>query len=82
MSGVIEDGQAVVLEPVDVAELRVGDAVFVAWKRSFLLHLVVELDPTRVRIGNAKGRINGWSPRSAVLGRAVGVRAKAAKDGR
>lgn len=34
MSGVIEDAQLVVLEPVDVTSLQVGDAVFVARKRA------------------------------------------------
>lgn len=76
MSGVIEDAQLVTIEPVVAADVSPGDVVFLVWKRSYLLHIVFEADTARVLIGNARGRMNGWTDRSAILGRVVGVRAE------
>ena len=76
MSGVIEDNQEVCIEPVDPSDVQAGDVVFLAWKQSYLLHIVYELDGEQVLIGNARGRMNGWTDRSAILGRVAGVRAE------
>ncbi len=73
MRGRIESGQLVTLVPVDPAAVCVDDAVFVAWKGGFLLHLVKEVDTERVLIGNNLGKVNGWVPRSAVIARVVAV---------
>jgi hypothetical protein len=40
MRGRIESGQLVTLERATLADLSVGDAVFVRWKNGYLLHLV------------------------------------------
>jgi hypothetical protein len=45
----------------------------VAWKGGFLLHLVKDATADQLLIGNNVGRINGWVPRSAVLGKVVAV---------
>jgi hypothetical protein len=73
MRGRIESGQLVTLAPVDPADVRVDDAVFVAWKGNYLLHLVKEIDGERVLIGNNVGKLNGWVQRSAVIGKVVAV---------
>ena len=73
MRGRIESGQLVTLAPVDPADVQAGDAVMVAWKGGFLLHLVKEATREFLLIGNNVGRINGWVPRSAVLGKVVAV---------
>jgi hypothetical protein len=73
MRGRIESGQLVTLVPVDPAEVQVDDAVLVAWRGGFLLHLVKEATADQLLIGNNVGRINGWVPRSAVLGKVVAV---------
>ena len=75
MSGVIEDNQEVCIDPVDPAEVQPGDVVFLPWKRSYLLHIIYELDEDQVLIGNARGRMNGWTARASVLGRVRDVRA-------
>lgn len=73
MRGRIESGQLVTLAPVDPADVRVDDAVFVAWKGNFLLHLVREIDGDRLLIGNNLGKLNGWVERSAVIGKVAAL---------
>ena len=73
MRGRIESGQVVTLAPVDPAAVRADDIVFVAWKGGFLLHLVKDAKDGQLLIGNNLGKVNGWVPASAVLGRVIGV---------
>ena len=73
MRGRIESGQLVTLAPATLAEVSVGDVVFVRWKKSFLLHLVKQIDGSRALIGNNVGKINGWVAADAVLARVVAV---------
>lgn len=47
--------------------------VLIAWKGGFLLHLVKEVRDGQLLIGNNLGKVNGWVPASAVLGRVVAV---------
>jgi len=73
MRGRIESGQRVTLAPIETAMIAVDDVVFIAWKGNYLLHLVKDVTETDVLIGNNQGKINGWAPRSAVLGKVVTV---------
>jgi hypothetical protein len=73
MRGRIESGQPVTLAPVTPSEVSADDVVLVAWKGGFLLHLVKEVRDGQLLIGNNLGKVNGWVPASAVLGRVVGV---------
>jgi len=43
--------------------------VLVAWKGSYLLHLVKEATDDQLLIGNNLGKINGWVARCAVIGK-------------
>lgn len=79
MRGLIEDNELVSIRPVDAAAVQAGDVVLVRWRGGFLLHLVREAQPERVLIGNNLGRVNGWAPRSDVLGLVVGKRADLGK---
>lgn len=69
MRGRVESGELVTLEPVDPADVSVGDVVLVAWRGNWLLHLVLERGPEGLSIGNNLGKVNGWVTPSAVLGR-------------
>jgi hypothetical protein len=73
MRGRIESGQLVTLVPVDPADVRADDAVLVAWKGGFLLHLVREVKDGQLLIGNNLGKVNGWVPAAAVLGKVIAV---------
>ena len=74
MRGRIESGQLVTLEPVDAAQLAIDDVIFVEWGNNYLLHLVTGMKDDQIEIGNNLGKINGWVPASAALGRVVAVR--------
>jgi hypothetical protein len=74
MRGRIESGQLVTIAPASADDVAVGDMVFVAWKGNHLLHLVKELRDDQVLIGNNLGKINGWVPRAAVVGKVIEVR--------
>lgn len=74
MRGRIESGQLVTLEPVDSAQLAVDDVIFVEWGNNYLLHLVTDIKDDQIEIGNNLGKINGWVPASAALGRVIAVR--------
>jgi hypothetical protein len=73
MRGRIESGQLVTIAPVDSAEIKANDVVLVAWKGNYLLHLVKEATADQLLIGNNIGKINGWVPRSAVVGKVIAV---------
>jgi hypothetical protein len=73
MRGRIESGRLVTLAPVDPSAVRVDDVVLVAWRGNYLLHLVKEVQGEQFLIGNTLGKVNGWVPASAVLGKVVAV---------
>ena len=69
MRPLVESGARVTLEPVDLADLSVGDIVLCRVKGNVFLHLVKARGDDRVQIGNNRGGINGWT--RTVYGRAV-----------
>ena len=75
MSGRVEDGDLVLLQPVAVQEVRAGDLVLVRvrGKRRELvvLHEVLGRRGDEFLIGARCGRVDGWVGGSAILGRAV-----------
>lgn len=73
MRGRIESGQLVTLAPVEPSGIRVDDVVLVEWRGNFLLHLVKESQRGRLLIGNNLGKVNGWVPASAAVGRVVAI---------
>jgi hypothetical protein len=72
MSGKIESGQLVTVEPLGV-EPKVGDVVLCRVKGGEFLHLVKAVDGARFQIGNNRGGINGWVSRDSIFGRCVRV---------
>ncbi len=73
MRGRIESGQLVTLAPVQPSDLRVDDVVLVEWRGNFLLHLVKEIQGDQILIGNNLGKVNGWVPASAAVGKVVAI---------
>jgi hypothetical protein len=47
--------------------------VLVEWRGNFLLHLVNEVQGDQLLIGNNLGRVNGWVPASAVVGKVIAL---------
>ena len=73
MRGRIESGQLVTIAPVDPATVKTDDVVFVKWHDNYLLHLVKDAREGEFLIGNNIGKINGWVPASAIVGKVIDV---------
>lgn len=73
MTGKVNDGALVTLEPVLFETLEVGDIVLVRCKGNVFLHLIKAVDRERFLIGNNRGGINGWVRKNAVYGKATRV---------
>ncbi|MCA9082171.1 MAG: hypothetical protein KDA58_16535 [Planctomycetaceae bacterium] len=75
MKGKIESGQLCTVEPVDPAQLAVGDIVLCKVKGQECLHLIKAMQGGRFQIGNNQGRINGWISGNSIFGRCIQVEA-------
>lgn len=80
MSGKVENGQLVTVEPLSESreELEVGDIVLCKVQGREVLHLVSGIRsasglPTGVQIANNKGLINGWTQPHKVYGKCTKV---------
>ena len=72
MTGKINSGDLCTVEPARADEVGPGDIVLCKVKGTEYLHFVKAVGPDgRVQIGNAHGRINGWT--RAVFGKLVRV---------
>ena len=68
MSGKVESGQLVTVEPTSNRELRVGDIVLCKVNGMQYLHLIKAVSGKRFQIGNNRGRINGWTSLQNIFG--------------
>jgi hypothetical protein len=68
MSGKIESGQLVTVEPVQDKQIEVGAIVLCKVNGAQYLHLVKATSGDRFQIGNNRGRINGWTSRRNIFG--------------
>ena len=74
MSGRIETGQLVTVEPATAATVKVDDIVLCKVNGSQFLHIVkARRGDGQCQIGNNRGGINGWT--STIYGRVVAVTA-------
>jgi hypothetical protein len=71
MRAALKHGQMITLSPVsDPGQVQAGDIVLVKWRGgSTILHLVQEVQGDQFLIINSLGKVNGWVPGSAILGR-------------
>ncbi|CAN5367105.1 hypothetical protein BH11PLA2_BH11PLA2_47560 [soil metagenome] len=76
MRGRIESGQLVTISPVESSQICVDDVVLVEWRGNYLLHLVKEIQGDQLLIGNNLGKINGFVPSTAVLGKVTSISAE------
>ena len=73
MTGRINDGDRVTVEPCDPETLKVGDVVLVRVHGHEYLHLIKAIQGGRYLIGNNRGGINGWVGKHAIFGIATRV---------
>jgi hypothetical protein len=68
MTGKIESGQLVTVEPISGRKLDMGDIVLCKVNGSQYLHLIKAIQGNRYQIGNNIGRINGWVTMNSIYG--------------
>ena len=73
MSGKVNPGDTVTVEPLGAREPQPGDIVLCKVRGREYLHLVKATQGGRYLIGNNRGGINGWVGRSAIFGVATRV---------
>ena len=73
MTGKVNDGDLVTLEPCTPDTLKPGDIVLVKVKGNIYLHLIKAVNNGRFLIGNNRGGINGWVGANAIYGIAIKV---------
>ncbi|MEO7718246.1 MAG: S24/S26 family peptidase [Capsulimonas sp.] len=75
MTGKVNDGDHVTVEPCDPDTLQVGDIVLVRVHGNDYLHLIKAIDKGRFQIGNNRGGINGWVGPNGIYGKATKIEA-------
>jgi|SRR6266851_5227954 len=75
MSGRIDSGQLVTVEPIEGRMLEIGNIVLCKVNGTQYLHLVKAISGERFQIGNNRGRINGWTTRRNIFGIVTNVSA-------
>jgi SOS-response transcriptional repressor LexA len=73
MTGKVNDGDRVTIEPLGQRVAAVGDIVLVRCRGHEYLHLVKACQADRYLIGNNRGGINGWVGRRAIFGIATEI---------
>lgn len=75
MSGRIENGQLVTVEPLLIdTKLKANDVVLCKVRNSVYLHLIKAIgNDGRYQIGNNRGDTNGWVDRIQIFGKLISV---------
>jgi hypothetical protein len=73
MTGRVDSGALVTVEPVVADSLCVDDIVLCKVGRAQYLHLVKAIAKNRFQIGNNRGGINGWVGADLVYGKCVKI---------
>ncbi len=73
MTGKVNDGELVTIEPCTPDSLKVGDIVLVKVKGTVYLHLIKAINDKRFLIGNNRGGINGWVGANGIYGKATQI---------
>ncbi|MBE7169024.1 MAG: S24/S26 family peptidase [Williamsia sp.] len=73
MTGEINSGQLVTVEPINDRGLKKGDIVLCKVNGSQYLHLIKAIQGERFQIGNNQGKINGWITRNSIYGICIDI---------
>lgn len=72
MRPLFSPGEALHIRKVDMAKLRVGDAVFCKVNGGLQVHKISAIDKNeRWQISNNRGYVNGWIGKNAIYGLCV-----------
>lgn len=67
MTGKVNDGELVTLEPCDPTSLKKDDIVLVKVRGRVYLHLIKAVNNGRYLIGNNRGGTNGWVGANSII---------------
>jgi hypothetical protein len=73
MTGKVDSGNLVTVEPIVPADIRVGDIVLCKVRGREFLHLVKAIRGAQYQIGNNRGGINGWITANQIFGKCISV---------
>lgn len=74
MEPLLHSGDVFVFEAVrEDTKLKVGDIVFCRVNGNLCLHKITALAGNTYKIGNNKGKINGWTTRKQIYGKFVSI---------
>ena len=73
MTGKVNDGELVTLEPCDPKSLKADDIVLVKVRGRVYLHLIKAVNNGRYLIGNNRGGTNGWVGANSIFGIATQI---------
>ena len=76
MSGKVENGQLVTLEPAGEKRFTSETLSSAKCNGVHYLHLVKAISRERYQIGNNRGRVNGWTPRKNIFGIVIQISAQ------
>ena len=71
MTGRINDGALVTIEPADL--YSIGEIVLATVKNKDYLHLITDFINNEFQIGNNFGKINGWVNKEFIFGKVIKV---------
>jgi phage repressor protein C with HTH and peptisase S24 domain len=73
MTGKVNSGDLVTIEPTADRDLQVGDIVLCKVRGNEYLHLIKAIKGNQYQIGNNRGGINGWITARNIFGIATKV---------
>lgn len=73
MLPLVKPGKLCTVAPVPHSSLVVGDIVLCRVRGAEYLHLVKAISGNQFRIGNNRGRINGWIGPESIFGKLIFV---------
>lgn len=68
MLPLIKSNQPVRLEPIGDTDLKVNDIVFCKVNGRFFTHKILKKKGNLYQIGNNRGFVNGWIPKTKIFG--------------
>src|SRR5438045_3665800 len=73
MTGKVNSGDLVTVEPATDRDLQVGDIVLCKVRGNEFLHLIKAIKGNQYQIGNNRGGINGWITARNIFGIATKI---------
>ncbi len=73
MKGIINSGQLITLQSIDLNKIYINDIVFINWKKNYILHIIKDITDEQVLIGNNLGKLNGWISKKDIIAKVIAI---------